>query len=58
MEFDGQRHWSTGCDSKTLAYKDRSNARRACRAVSKKHGGTFRPYRCRFCGKWHITKIG
>ena len=39
-----------------VGYNTRKSAEKAAESMQKKYDGVFRPYRCAFCGKFHIGK--
>lgn len=54
--FHQNSHIAQGSGKPKVMYNTLPSAVKAAASMQKKHGGTFRPYKCMFCDGFHIGK--
>jgi hypothetical protein len=54
--FHKNSHVSQGSGKPKVQYNTLVSAEKAATSMQRKHGGTFRPYKCVFCDGFHIGK--
>lgn len=54
--FHRNSHVSAGTGKPKVMYNTPGSAAKAANAMTKKHGGCFRPYKCVYCDGYHIGK--
>ena len=55
-ELDQQvKRMRRGCLGKRSFYRDRASAKLGADRVQRTYGYRVKPYRCKFCGWWHLA---